>query len=104
MGFCLINNIAVAANDLITECGAERVAIVDIDLHHGNGTQDLLRDEARSLFISSHQMPLYPGAGGRHEPGAQFMGVNRQQRDHNSNAGNGGEYGKEKCGKYFFIT
>lgn len=70
MGFCLFGNIAIAAKRALDHHGLDRVAVVDFDVHHGNGTQDLLWDEARTLFISSHQMPLYPGSGGRHETGA----------------------------------
>lgn len=70
MGFCLFGNIAIAAKRALDHHGLSRVAVVDFDVHHGNGTQDLLWDEARTLFVSSHQMPLYPGSGGRHETGA----------------------------------
>ncbi len=70
MGFCLFGNIAIAAQHALDRHGLERVAVVDFDVHHGNGTQDLLWDEPRTLFISSHQMPLYPGSGAVHETGA----------------------------------
>ncbi|WP_298259184.1 histone deacetylase family protein [uncultured Litoreibacter sp.] len=70
MGFCLFGNIAIAAKHALEVHGLDRVAIVDFDVHHGNGTQDLLWDEDRALFISSHQMPLYPGSGAAHETGA----------------------------------
>lgn len=70
MGFCLFGNIAIAAKHALEAHGLERVAIVDFDVHHGNGTQDLLWDEPRTLFISSHQMPLYPGSGSPSERGA----------------------------------
>ncbi|PTX58029.1 acetoin utilization deacetylase AcuC-like enzyme [Litoreibacter ponti] len=70
MGFCLFGNIAIAAKHALDVHGLERVAIVDFDVHHGNGTQDLLWDEERTLFISSHQMPLYPGSGAPSERGA----------------------------------
>ncbi|WP_224816566.1 histone deacetylase family protein [Hasllibacter sp. MH4015] len=70
MGFCLFGNIAIAAQHALDRHGLDRVAIVDFDVHHGNGTQDLLWDEPRALFISSHQMPLYPGSGAVHERGA----------------------------------
>lgn len=70
MGFCLFGNIAIAAQHALDRHGLERVAVVDFDVHHGNGTQDLLWDEPRALFISSHQMPLYPGSGAVHERGA----------------------------------
>ena len=70
MGFCLFGNVAIAAMHALDVHGLDRVAIVDFDVHHGNGTQDLLWDESRVLFISSHQMPLYPGSGGADETGA----------------------------------
>ncbi len=70
MGFCLFGNIAIAAKHALDHHGLSRVAVVDFDVHHGNGTQDLLWDEARALFVSSHQMPLYPGTGSPHERGA----------------------------------
>ena len=70
MGFCLFGNIAIAAKRALDHHGLGRVAVVDFDVHHGNGTQDLLWDEQRSLFISSHQSPLYPGTGSAHETGA----------------------------------
>ena len=67
MGFCLVNNLAVTAASLV-EAG-ERVAIVDIDAHHGNGTQDVFYDDPRVLFVSIHQWPLYPGTGAEEEVG-----------------------------------
>jgi len=70
MGFCLFGNVAIAAKHALENHGAERVAIVDFDVHHGNGTQDLLWDDSRTLFCSSHQMPLYPGSGAATETGA----------------------------------
>jgi acetoin utilization deacetylase AcuC-like enzyme len=70
MGFCLFGNIAIAAKRALDHHGLSRVAIVDFDVHHGNGTQDLLWDEARALFVSSHQMPLFPGSGHSREVGA----------------------------------
>ncbi|MGB7286728.1 MAG: histone deacetylase family protein [Salaquimonas sp.] len=69
MGFCLINSIAVAARYAQKQYGAERVAIVDFDVHHGNGTQDIFYDDPTVLFASSHQMPLYPGSGALNETG-----------------------------------
>lgn len=63
MGFCLINNVAVTAEDLIRTQGAKRVAIIDIDLHHGNGTQDIFWERGDVFYISTHQWPLYPGTG-----------------------------------------
>lgn len=76
MGFCLFGNVAIAAKHALDRHGLSRVAIVDFDVHHGNGTQDLLWDEARTLFISSHQMPLYPGSGAAHERGAHDNIIN----------------------------
>ncbi len=69
MGFCIYNNIAIAAAALRAE-GAERVAIVDIDVHHGNGTQAAFYADQSVLFISSHQFPFYPGTGAADEAGA----------------------------------
>jgi acetoin utilization deacetylase AcuC-like enzyme len=70
MGFCLFNSIAVAARYAIDVLGLERVAIVDWDVHHGNGTQDIFWDSGQVLFCSIHQMPLYPGTGRAEEIGA----------------------------------
>lgn len=70
MGFCLFNNAAVAARYAQKKHGAERVAIVDWDVHHGNGTQDIFWDDPSVLYCSTHQMPLYPGTGARNETGA----------------------------------
>jgi len=70
MGFCLVNNIAIAARYAQEKYGAERVAIVDFDVHHGNGTQDIFYDDPSVLFASSHQMPLYPGSGALNDTGA----------------------------------
>ena len=69
MGFCLINSIAVAARYAQEKHGAERVAIVDFDVHHGNGTQDIFYGDKSVLFCSSHQMPLFPGSGALNETG-----------------------------------
>jgi acetoin utilization deacetylase AcuC-like enzyme len=68
MGFCLLNNIAVAAAALRAG-GVKRVAIVDIDVHHGNGTQNSFYDDPTVLYISSHQFPYYPGTGAAEETG-----------------------------------
>jgi acetoin utilization deacetylase AcuC-like enzyme len=76
MGFCLFGTVAIAAKRALDHHGLSRVAIVDFDVHHGNGTQDLLWDEPRCLFASSHQMPLYPGTGSPHEVGAHGQIVN----------------------------
>ena len=63
MGFCLFNNVAVAARHAIAECGAERVLICDWDVHHGNGTEAIFAAVSDVLFASIHQWPLYPGTG-----------------------------------------
>ncbi|MFC7702734.1 histone deacetylase family protein [Plastorhodobacter daqingensis] len=70
MGFCLFGTAAIAAKRALDHHGLNRVAVVDFDVHHGNGTQDLLWDDGRALFISLHQMPLYPGTGSSGERGA----------------------------------
>lgn len=70
MGFCLFGTVAIAAKRALDTHGLDRVAVIDFDVHHGNGTQDLLWDEARALFVSSHQSPLWPGSGDAHETGA----------------------------------
>ncbi len=70
MGFCFFNNAAIAARHAQKAYGAERVAIVDWDVHHGNGTQDIFFDDPSVLFCSTHQMPLYPGTGAKDETGA----------------------------------
>jgi len=69
MGFCLFNGISVGACQALVEHGLERVAIVDFDVHHGNGTQHIFKDDARVFYGSSHQMPLYPGTGAAAETG-----------------------------------
>lgn len=76
MGFCLFGNVAIAAKHALETHGLSRVAVVDFDVHHGNGTQDLLWDEPRALFISTHQMPLYPGTGAANERGAHGQILN----------------------------
>ncbi|WP_209598919.1 histone deacetylase family protein [Ruegeria sp. HKCCSP351] len=70
MGFCLFGNAALAAKHALDYHGLKRVAVVDFDVHHGNGTQDLLWDEDRALVITSQQMPLWPGSGRPDETGA----------------------------------
>jgi acetoin utilization deacetylase AcuC-like enzyme len=69
MGFCLFNNVAVAARCLTSHDEAERVLIVDWDVHHGNGTQHLFEQAADVFYFSCHQWPLYPGTGARHDRG-----------------------------------
>ena len=63
MGFCLFGNIVIAAKTALTQPGINKVAIVDFDVHHGNGTQALISDDPNILFISTHQFPFYPGTG-----------------------------------------
>ena len=69
MGFCLFNNVAIAAMYARKKHGAERVAVVDFDVHHGNGTQDIFWSDKDLFFASTHQMPLYPGTGALSETG-----------------------------------
>jgi acetoin utilization deacetylase AcuC-like enzyme len=70
MGFCLFNNVAVGTQRALAR-GLKRVAVVDFDVHHGNGTQDIFWDEPRVLFCSTHQSPLYPGTGAESERGGR---------------------------------
>lgn len=69
MGFCFFGNVAIGAKHALDHHGLKRVAIVDFDVHHGNGTQDLVEDDPRILFCSTHQSPLFPGTGAAHETG-----------------------------------
>ncbi len=70
MGFCLFNHVAIAAATAIAKHGLERVAIVDYDVHHGNGTQDAFYDDPRVLYVSTHEYPFYPGTGSAEQAGA----------------------------------
>ncbi|WP_118137736.1 histone deacetylase family protein [Oceanicella sp. SM1341] len=76
MGFCLFGTVAIAAMHALERRGLSRVAIMDFDVHHGNGTQDLLWDEERVLFASTHQRPLFPGTGAQTERGAHGQILN----------------------------
>ena len=76
MGFCLYSNVAIAALHALENHGLSRVAVLDFDVHHGNGTQDVLWDERRVRFASTHQMPLYPGSGAASEVGAHGQIIN----------------------------
>ncbi len=69
MGFCIYNNVAVGANYLIEKYKYDKIAIVDFDVHHGNGTQDIFYDNEKVLYISTHQYPYYPGSGSEKEKG-----------------------------------
>ena len=68
-GFCILNNVAIGAKYLLKKYKYKRIAIVDIDVHHGNGTQDIFYDNENVLFISTHQYPFYPGTGSEKEKG-----------------------------------
>ncbi len=76
MGFCIFGNVALAARHALEEHGLNRVAVVDFDVHHGNGTQALLWDEKRALVVTSQQMPLWPGTGYPEEVGPHGTIVN----------------------------
>ena len=69
MGFCIYNNVAVGANYLIEKYKYNKVAIIDFDVHHGNGTQDIFYNNEKVLYISTHQYPYYPGSGSEKEKG-----------------------------------
>jgi len=75
MGFCFFDSIAVAARWAQAELGVGRVAIVDWDVHHGNGTQDVVGDDPTIFFASLHQWPFYPGTGGPHEHGDTLLNI-----------------------------
>ena len=71
MGFCVYNNVAVGAYYLLEKYKLKKVAIIDFDVHHGNGTQDIFYNNEKVLYISSHQYPYYPGSGSANEKGAK---------------------------------
>ncbi|MGH6950088.1 MAG: histone deacetylase family protein [Vitreimonas sp.] len=76
MGFCIFNNVAVGAMHALDAHGLSRAAVVDFDVHHGNGTQTVAEREARMMFLSTHQSPLYPGTGSADETGLAHNVVN----------------------------
>ncbi|WP_224701570.1 histone deacetylase family protein [Devosia aquimaris] len=82
MGFCLINTVAIVAREAQRKYGAERVAIIDFDVHHGNGTQDIFQADPSVFYASTHQMPLYPGTGKASETGVG--NINNTPLDPNS--------------------
>ena len=90
MGFCFFNNAAIAARHAQKAHGAERVAIMDFDVHHGNGTQHIFWDDPTVMYASTHQMPHYPGTGAVRERGEHDQIVNAPLR-----AGDGGDAFRE---------
>jgi acetoin utilization deacetylase AcuC-like enzyme len=75
MGFCIFDSIAIAARWAQAELGIGRIAIVDWDVHHGNGTQDIVADDPSILFVSLHQWPFYPGTGGPEDQGETIVNI-----------------------------
>lgn len=75
MGFCLFDSVAIAARWAQAELGVGRVAIVDWDVHHGNGTEDIVGDDTSLLFVSMHQWPLYPGTGGPYDQRESIVNI-----------------------------
>ena len=90
MGFCLFNSVAIAARYAQNKHGAERAAIVDFDVHHGNGSQDIFWSDGSVMYCSTHEMPLFPGTGAKSERGECDTIVNAPLR-----AGDGGEQFKQ---------